>query len=110
MDEPVEPIIGMADKSLVDGSAEEMIKKINGHLAEAIREKFQKVVGAKKNKDESVEAGREFVEAYVTYTHYVEGIHTAMMSVTSHHHSAATEDSFKPTAFSNDSFPSLMEK
>lgn len=109
-DEPVEPIIAMADKALVEGSAEEMIKKINGHLAEAIREKFQKVVEAKKNKDESVEVGREFVEAYVTYTHYIEGIHAAMMSVSSHQHTAATEGSFKPAAFPNDSFPSLMEK
>ena len=40
---------------------------------------------AKKNKDESVAAGREFVEAYVTYMHYVEGIHTAIMSAGAHH-------------------------
>ena len=84
-DEPVEPIVAMADKALADASSEEMIKKINGHVAEAIRVKFKKVAEAKKNKDKSVEAGREFVEAYVTYMHFVEGIHTAVMSAGAHH-------------------------
>jgi hypothetical protein len=84
-DEPVEPIVAMADKALADGSADEMIKKISGHVAAAIKDKFTKVVEAKKNKDKSVEAGREFVEAYVAYMHYVEGIHTAIMSGGAHH-------------------------
>jgi hypothetical protein len=84
-DEPVEPIVDMADKALADGSADEMIKKISGHMAAAIKEKFAKVVEAKKNKDKSVEVGREFVEAYVIYMHYVEGIHTAIMSAGAHH-------------------------
>ncbi|MDD5708627.1 MAG: DUF6448 family protein, partial [Kiritimatiellae bacterium] len=84
-DEPVEPIVAMADKALAEGSADEMTKKLNGHMAEAIKEKFNKALEAKKNKDKSVEAGREFVEAYVTYMHYVEGIHTAIMSAGAHH-------------------------
>jgi hypothetical protein len=83
-DEPLEPIVAMADQAL-ESSAEEMIKKVSGHMAEAIREKFKRVVEAKKNKDESVAAGREFVEAYVTYMHYVEGIHTAIMSAGARH-------------------------
>ena len=84
-DEPVEPIVAMADKALADGSADEMIKRMSGHMAASIKEKFTKVVEANKNKDKSVEAGREFVEAYVTYMRYVEGIHTAIMSAGTHH-------------------------
>ncbi len=84
-DEPVEPIVAMADKALAEGSADEMIKKISGHMTTAIKEKFMKVVEAKKNKDKSVEAGREFVEAYVIYIHYVEGVHAAIMSAGAHH-------------------------
>ena len=83
--EPVEPIVAMADKALAEGSADAMIKKINGHTAGAIKEKFNKALEAKKDKDRSVEAGREFVEAYVSYMHYVEGIHTAIMSAGAHH-------------------------
>ena len=89
-DEPVEPIVAMADKALVDGSADEMIKKMSGHMAAAVKEKFNKALEARKNKDKSVEAGREFVEAYVTYMHYVEGIHTAIMSTGGHQHAGAS--------------------
>ena len=90
-DEPVEPIVAMADKALADGSADTMIKKISSHMAQAIREKFDKALEASKTKDKSVEAGREFVEAYVTYMHYVEGIHTAIISTGGHHHEGAGE-------------------
>ncbi len=84
-DEPLEPIVAMSDKMLADGSADQLIKKLSSHMAEAIREKLKKVVEAKKNKDKSVVAGREFVEAYVVYTHYVEAIHNAIMSARAHH-------------------------
>jgi hypothetical protein len=95
-DEPVEPIVAIADKALADGSAGEMIKKMSGHMAQAIREKFEKALEASKNKDKSVEAGREFVEAYVTYMHYVEGIHTAIMSTGGHHHEGTGESDAAP--------------
>lgn len=91
-DEPVEPIAAMADKALADGSADEMIKKMSGHMAAAIKEKFTKAVEAQKNKDKSVEAGRKFVEAYVVYVHYIEGIHTAIMSAGAHHAEAAENE------------------
>ncbi len=83
---PVEPIVAIADKALDDGSPDEMIRKISGHMAEAIRENFDKVAKARKVKDKSVEAGREFVEAYVTYMHYVEGVHDAILSAGGHNH------------------------
>ena len=83
-DEPSEPIVVLADKALADGSAAEMIGRISEDLAKAIREKFKKALQAAKNKDRSVEAGREFVAAYVTYMHYVEGIHSAIMSAAGH--------------------------
>jgi len=89
-DGPVEPIIAMADKALADASVEEMIAKISNHMANAVRDKFKRVKEAKAHKDESVESGREFVEAYVTYTHFVEGIHNAMMSAAAHHDQGAT--------------------
>ena len=85
-DEPVEPIVALADGALASGSADEMIGKITGHVAGAIREKFEKALEAKKHADESVEAGREYVEAYVAYVHFVEGVHAAVMSAGSHAH------------------------
>jgi hypothetical protein len=91
-DEPVEPIVAMADKALADGSADEMIKRMSGHMGAAIKAKFDKAMEAGKTRDKSVEAGREFVESYVTYMHYVEGIHAAIMSAGRDHHAAPGAD------------------
>ncbi len=85
-DEPVEPIVALTDEALTKGSADDLIKKMNGFMAEAVKQKFSKVLEAKKAKDSSIEAGREYVEAYVTYTHYVEGIHAAIEAAGGHHH------------------------
>lgn len=83
-DEPAKPIVALADGALASGSADEMIQKITGHVAGAIREKFEKAREAQQHQNDSVEAGREYVEAYVTYMHYVEGIHAAVMSAGGH--------------------------
>ena len=90
-DEPIEPVIAMADRALAGGSADDMVGHIGKHLAEAIRQKFDRAAAAAAHKDESVAAGREFVAAYVAYVHYVEGIHTAMMAG-GHHDEAAAEE------------------
>jgi macrodomain Ter protein organizer (MatP/YcbG family) len=79
-DAPVEPIVAMADKALAAGSPDQMLHDINRHMAQAVREKFNQALAAEKNKDQSVAAGRAFVEAYVTYMHFVEGIHSAIVS------------------------------
>jgi hypothetical protein len=90
-DEPVEPIVAMADKALVDGRSDEMIKELSAHMAKAIEEKLNKALSAGKDRFKSVEAGREYVEAYVTYVHYVEGIHSAMVSAGGHQHGSTAE-------------------
>jgi hypothetical protein len=85
-DGPADPVAAMTDKALADGSADELIRKVSSHMAAAIGEQFTKVAEAKKHKDASVDAGRRFVEAYVSYTHFVEGIHTAITSSGAHGH------------------------
>lgn len=97
-DAPVEPIVALADQALADGSAEEMIAKMSGHMAAAVKAKFDRAMETAKSKDASVEAGREFVEAYVTYMHYVEGIHAAIMSAGEHHHEGAAPEASEHTA------------
>lgn len=88
-DEPVEPIVAMADAALASGSPEDMIAKISAHLSAVIREKYARVLETRKNKDRSVVAGREYVEAYVTYMHYVEGVHAAIVAAGGHHHAGS---------------------
>ncbi len=90
-EEPVEPIVAMADKALVDGRCDEVINELSAHMAKAIQEKFNKALLARKDRFKSVDTGREYVKAYVTYVHYVEGIHTAILSAAAHPHGSAAE-------------------
>lgn len=91
----VDPSIEMADKAVETGSVNEVITKIPAHVSKSIQEKFNKVMEAKKHMNESVEAGREYVESYVIFIHYVEGIHNAVMSKPAHHGSAEGETEHK---------------
>ncbi len=54
-------------------------------IARGLHERFAHAVEAKQHQDESVEAGREFVEAYVTFVHYVERIHQDATTNPPHH-------------------------
>ena len=71
----VEPAVAEADKALASGSADGLIKLINDDVAAGIRERYDHAAATYKHKDDSVAQGREFVEAYVEFTHYVERLH-----------------------------------
>ena len=70
----IDPIIVQADKALERGSVDALAKAIAAHTEEGIRQRFNQAVKTRKHAGESVQKGREYVEAYVTYVHYVEGI------------------------------------
>ena len=53
-------------------------------IAKGIRERFRWARETRKHADESVTAGREFVEAYVIFTHYVEELHASIKGGTEH--------------------------
>lgn len=72
---PAEPIIIAADKSLGNGSVDHLIKHVSEEVASGIRKRFTHTLEKKKHSDESIDAGREFVEAYVELTHYVERLY-----------------------------------
>lgn len=90
-DEPVDPVIEMAEAALGTGSADDMIQKLKAHMERVVREKFVAVSEAAKQKDESVELGRKYVETYVAYMHYLEGLHASIVSTGAHAHEGAAE-------------------
>ncbi len=89
--EPVEPIIQAADRALESGSADHLVKHVTEAMTAGIHERFNRVKEAKKHADESVEKGREFVEAYVLFTHYVERLHMGVAAGGEHHGGAKEE-------------------
>lgn len=81
----VEPGIEAADKAVETGQGDALAKEVSQHIAATIRERFARVVEAKKHMNESVAAGREYVEAYVTFIHYVEKLHQLASGAGLHH-------------------------
>ena len=71
-------IIRMTDKALEENNPEDFLAKLNSHIEKVVREKYNKVAELDKVKDNSTEQGREYVKAYVDYTHTVEAIHDIM--------------------------------
>lgn len=83
--EAIEPIVAEADKALESGSVDNLVKTMTEEVAVGIRKRFTYALEKKKHADESVEAGREFVEAYVEFTHYVERLYFDATGHGSHH-------------------------
>ncbi len=86
--DPPEPIVAESDRALEAGSAEDLVKALSKHLEEGVRERFAKAVAARKRAGASVSAGREYVKAYITFMHYVEGVHQAILSGGGHEEGA----------------------
>ncbi len=84
----VEPAIAAADKALQTASVDTLADKISNAVREGIKKRFDAALEKKKHADDSVEAGRDFIEAYVQYVHFIEGIHNLVAKGAEHHHSA----------------------
>lgn len=70
-----EPPIAAADKAVDSGKADGLVGDMPALVAEGIKEHFEKMMEKKNHMEKSVEAGREYVAAYVTFIHYVERLY-----------------------------------
>jgi len=87
----IEPIEAAADKALEAGSVDTLTTEMSQHLTSGVKERFDRVLDKKKHMNDSVDAGREYVEAYVEYLHYVEGVHKTIAGKGGHHHEESKE-------------------
>lgn len=81
----VDPAVVLADEALETGSVDRLVDVLTKAMADGIRERFQHARESRGRADDSVEAGRDFVEAYVIFTHYVEGLHATIKANADHH-------------------------
>jgi len=72
----VPPLIVAADEALASGSAEALAREVSASVAEGVRRRFQLALQRRLHAEESAEAGRAFVSAYVDYVHFIEGVTT----------------------------------
>ena len=98
----VGPAVEEADKALESGSVEKVVKLVTDEAAAGIRKRFAEVRQKKEHAEQSVEAGRGFVAAYVEYVHYVEGLHQTAEGAGAHHaegdEAAPAKDAHRETA------------
>lgn len=87
----VEPVIAASDKALAQGNVDALVDNITRHMAEGIRRRFQATLREKQRIEDSVEAGRAYVRAYVEFTHYIEALHAAATG-TAHAHSESAPE------------------
>ncbi|MEE9913412.1 MAG: hypothetical protein K4571_17005 [Deltaproteobacteria bacterium] len=88
----VDPAVALADKALEVGSADKLVGVLSKAMSNGIRERFQHASETRKHADDSVAAGREYVKAYVVFTHYVEGLHAIIKQGADHHGEEAKGD------------------
>lgn len=74
-DAEVPPSIEAADEAIKTGSAGSLTKRITEQVKNGLQKRYERVLETKARAGESVEAGRAYVKAYVTFIHYVERLH-----------------------------------
>lgn len=80
------PAIPAADKALETGSEAVLVKLITAKVEEGLRARFKDTYAKKQFESNDVAAGREYIEAYVTYIHYVERLYEAAEKVSPGHY------------------------
>ena len=82
----VEPAIAATDRALAEGNVDQLADIIAAAVREGIKTRFSEAHKKKLVAENSVDQGREYVEAYVALTHFIEAIHHTVSHGASHKH------------------------
>ena len=82
----IEPAVQEADKALKSGNADPLVALLIQKVTGGIKKRFAEALERKKKADESVDLGREYVEAYVEFVHYAEALDTQASGKAGEHH------------------------
>lgn len=93
------PAIPAADRALETGDIEPLLELLSEEVRSGLLRHFGRMLNAKDYETSNVEAGREFVESYVLFVHYVERLYeTASASVHGHFPEAPEAGHSEPPA------------
>ena len=79
-----EDATAVADKALEAGSDDQLVREIILRITDGINDRFRRVIKTKQHMNDSVEAGREYVESYVDFIHYSERLFADVQSAGAH--------------------------
>ena len=85
------PAIPLADKSIEENSAKELLELLTDEVQNGLHQYFQNVISKKDYNPNDINAGREFIEAYVVFVHYVERIYESATILTEGQHIESEE-------------------
>ena len=80
------PAIPLADNAVATGSAAELSGFAAKEVEEGIRKKFADIQRKRNFRPDDLAAGRDYVASYVSFVHYVEGLHQAVESGAAGHY------------------------
>ena len=83
------PAIPAADRAIESGGTGVLEALLVNELRSQLRESFAQVQAKRKYDPQNVEAGREYVKAYVEYIHFVERLHEAIANRAEGHYEDA---------------------
>lgn len=69
------PVIPVADKAIETGSVEPLLKLFPDEFTTEIQNRFRETVEKRKFMKSDIDAGREYVGAYIGFIHYLEHLH-----------------------------------
>jgi len=72
------PAIPLADKAVASGSDAQVAAFVGKQAEQGIHRKFADLQRKRNFRSGDLKAGREYVASYVTFIHYVEGLHQAI--------------------------------
>ncbi|HSH84744.1 MAG TPA: DUF6448 family protein [Guyparkeria sp.] len=82
----VDPAIAAADRALENGNVDQLADETAAAVRKGIRQRFTDAYDKRQVAGQSVEQGREYVQAYVEFTHFVEGVAHLVSAGPSHKH------------------------
>jgi len=83
--QPLPPVIAKAEKTLDEGNLKPVTDLLSAQLEKETQKWFQNALDAKKKYNgKNVEAGREWVDAYVKYVVYVNGLYKTIQAGPAH--------------------------
>ena len=69
------PAIPAGDKAVADGKLDPLYRLLTERIHDGLHQTFELVMKKKNFRKDDVQAGREYVEAYVPFIHYVEALY-----------------------------------
>ncbi len=82
----VQPAIAAADQALEEGDVEPLADALASEIRHGVEERFAEAYEKRRTAENSVEQGREYVEAYVQFTHFAEQAHDLVEAGADHQH------------------------